>query len=686
VSGDVVSNQASGNISGTVVQAGYIERLTIQVDSGRYRVGNETPAAPSCFVNRDAVRKEIDERIALARAADKPALMFLHGPGGVGKTGAAAYWVEQHAAEFPDGVVYVKLADPERQALESAGEALGAALRKLGVSEADLQATTEDRAAQLRALCRDKKVLLLLDDAANAAQLAYFRPAGPGCVLLATSRWRQLNGLSPDFFGIAVPTLDVEFAHRLVGELLAEHGKSVTADESELIVGAAKGFPIAIELIVSRLISASDRQRARLLRGIADRGWDALAKHDKLLLTAHLDMAYDQLDADAAAAYRVLAAHPGRSFEAELAEHMVGGDPEDVADALELLCDAHLLTVDDNGRFHFHDLAHAHARSKAGPIPSELAWRIVDWYLTYTVTFDRVLSDRPRSGPLYQVESNVEVTRTAALAWLERERVNLAGAVKLAEEAGQADLAWQLCEALWGLYHLHGHYEDWIDTHQVGLVAARRCGNVEAEMRMESQLGSAHLGLGELDKALECFRNSHGLAVSIGHRQGQESALEWQGKIELRRATALEDIELRRANMQEDVELRRAEGQNDVELRRVHAREALRCFDLAWAVADDLREFALLRLQRCRALLVLAEFAAARDEIVPAGEYFKPTAETDNKAKCRLELGRALAGLGEIDEARTAFAMAERLFAEDGSESQRKIAEGLRLQLDNVQE
>ncbi|MFC0547677.1 AAA family ATPase [Kutzneria chonburiensis] len=659
----MVSNQASGNISGTVVQAGYIERLTIQVDSGRYRVGNETPAAPSCFVNRDAVRRKIDERIELARAADKPALMFLYGPGGVGKTGAAAYWVEQHTAEFPDGVVYVKLADPERQVLESAGEALGAALRKLGVSEADLLATTEDRAAQLRALCRDKKVLLLLDDAANAAQLAYFRPTGRGCVLLGAGRWRP-SGLSPDFFGIEVPRLDIEFAHRLVGELLAEHGRSVTAEESAVIVQAAKGFPIAIELIVSRLIGASDRQRARLLRGIADRGWDALAKNDKLLLTAHLDMAYDQLDADAAAAYRVLAAHPGRSFETELAEHMVGGDPEDVADALELLCDAHLLTVDDNGRFHFHDLAHAHARSKAGPIPSELAWRIVDWYLRYTVTFDRVLSDRPRSGPLYQVESNVEVTRTAALAWLERERVNLAGAVKLAEAAGQADLAWQLCEALWGLYHLHGHYEDWIDTHQVGLVAARRCGNVEAEMRMESQLGSAHLGLGELDKALECFRNSHGLAVAIGHRQGQESSLEWQGKIELRRVLAQEDVELRRG----------------------HAREALRCFDLAWAVADDPREFALLRLQRCRALLVLVEFAAARDEIVPAGEYFEPTAETDNKAKCGLESGRALAGLGEIDAARTAFATAERLFAEDGSESQRRIAEGLRLQLDNVQE
>jgi tetratricopeptide (TPR) repeat protein len=664
VSGDVVSNQASGDISGTVVQAGLIERLEIQVGNGRYRVGNETPAAPRCFVNREPVRREIDERIAQARAANKPALVFLRGPGGVGKTGAAAFWIDMHAAEFPDGVVYVKLADPERQVLESAGEALGAALRKLGVSEDELQATTEDRAAQLRALCRDKKVLLLLDDAANAAQLTYFRPTGPGCVLLATSRWRP-SGLSPDFLGVDVPVLDLEFAHRLVSDLLAEHGKSVTAEESEVIVQAAKGFPIAIELIVGRLIRASDRQRARFLRGVAERGWDALAENDKLLLTAHLDMAYDQLDADAAAAYRVLAAHPGRSFEVELAQQAVGGDPEDVVDALELLCEAHLLTVDDNGRYHFHDLAHAHARSKAGAIPPDRAWRIVDWYLKYTVAFDRVLSNRPRSGPLYQVASNVEVTRTAALAWLERERVNLAGAVKLAEAAGHADLAWQLCEALWGLYHLHSHYEDWIDTHQVGLAAARQCGNVEAEMRMESQLGSAHLGLGELDHALECFRDSYRLAASIGHRQGQQSALEWQGKIELRRGHA----------------------QDGIELRQAHAREALRCFDLAWAVADDPREFALLRLQRCRALVVLGEFAAARDEIVPAGEYFEAGgSETDNRAKCRLELGRALAGLGEIDQARAAFVVAERLFAEDGSEPQRKIAEGLRLQLDSEQE
>ncbi|GAA3438757.1 hypothetical protein [Kutzneria kofuensis] len=58
-----------------------------------------------------------------------------------------------------------------------------------------------------------------------------------------------------------------------------------------------------------------------------------------------------------------------------------------------------------------------------------------------------------------------------------------------------------------------------------------------------------------------------------------------------------------------------------------------------------------MRLQRGRALLVLGEFAAGRDEIVLAQHHFELTAETDNKAKCQLELGRALAGLGENEAA-----------------------------------
>jgi hypothetical protein len=107
---------------------------------------------------------------------------------------------------------------------------------------------------------------------------------------------------------------------------------------------------------------------------------------------------------------------------------------------------------------------------------------------------------------------------------------------------------------------------------------------------------------------------------------------------------------------------------------------------LAWAVADDPREFAVLRLQRCRALLKLDEFTAARDEIMAAWQHFQLTTETDNKAKCQLEYGRVLAGLGEVESARAAFVEAERLFAEDGSERQRKVVEGIRVQLESVAE
>jgi tetratricopeptide (TPR) repeat protein len=583
-----VANQASGHVSGTVIQAATIKRLIMQAGRERRAVGLGMPRAAACFVNRDGVHKEADEARARSVAAGEPTQLCFHGPGGIGTTDAAVIWAGRHKDEYSDGVAFIKLSNPDRDERESAGEALGSVLMSFGFAPEDILPTADERAAQLRDFSIGKKLLIVLDDVINAAQVAYFRLTGAGCALVVTSRW-LLRDLGPDF---------------------------------------------------------------RYIR-VDERGWDALDEDAKQLLTTHLDIAYNRLSHRAVAAYRALAWHPGADFDVALAIHILAGDADDAADDLDSLVDAGLLTIEDD-RCRFHDLAQAHARAKTDGSSADLSRRIVEWYLEYTVTFDRTLSSRPRSGPLYQREPSVHVTvaRADALALLERERANLSGAVKLADAAGHDDLVWQLCEALWGLYHLHSHYEDWVDTHQLGLAAAARCGDTEAEMRMASQLGSAHLGLAELDRALQCFRNSQRLAERIGHRQGQESALEWQGKIALRGGDA---------------------------------REALRCFNLAWEVADDPREFAVLRLQRCRALLVLGEFAAARDEIVAAGQYFAPTAETDNKAKCQLELGRALAGLGESDAARAAFVEAVRLFAEDGSERQRKVAEDLRNQLDSEQ-
>jgi tetratricopeptide (TPR) repeat protein len=648
-----VANQASGNLSGTVIQAETIDRVILQAASERRAVGLAAPRPPACFVNRDGVHAKADKHRARAGAAGEPTLICFHGPGGVGTTGAATMWAGRHANEYPDGVYFLKLSNPDRGERESAGEGLGSLLMSLGLEPDDIAPTADGRAAQLRDFGSDKKMMLVLDDVINAAQVGYFRPTGAGCTVLVTSRW-LLRDLGLDFDYVAVPPLEMEYAHRLLGDLLARHDVELTAEESEIIVRAAGGFPAAIELMACQLIGVSAGKRARFLRQVAERGWDALDDDAKQRLVAHLDIAYDSLDSAAAAAYRVLAWHPGADFDVALAAHMIGGDPDDAEDALESLAHAGLLTVEDE-RCRFHDLAQAHARAKADGPSYELSRRIAEWYLDYAVTFDRLLSGRPRSGPLYQQEPSrpLTIARPDALACLERERVNFLGAVKLAEAAGHDDLVWQLCEALWGLYHLHGHYEDWITTHELGLKAAQRCGHAEAEMRMASQLGSAYLGIGELDRAVESFRISHGVAERIRHRQGQESALEWQGKIALRGGDA---------------------------------REALRFYDLAWAVADDPREFAILRLQRCRALLELDDFTAARDEIMAAWQHFQPTMETDNKAKCQLEYGRALAGLGEVGSARAAFAEAERLFAEDGSEGQRKVVEGLRVQLDSVPE
>jgi tetratricopeptide (TPR) repeat protein len=646
-----VANDLSGEVHGSVVQAHQIGQVVVQAAQERRSAGDQAPAPPHGFVNRTSVHEKVDKFVAEAREQGKPALICLYGPGGVGTTGAATVWAKAHRDEFQDGTVYLRLSDPERSERASLGETLGSALSAMGVPAGELRATAEDRAADLRALTADKKVLFLLDDLINPGQVQSFIPTGAGCAVLATSRWLPHQLAISGFRFAEVPPLAVEYTHLLLGNLLASHDIAISADDSEVVVRASGGFPLAIELMAAALFKATPRSRGRLVAAIAERGWNALGDDAKQLLVEHLDFAYERLQAPVAAVYKALAWHPGPVFDVQVAVRALDSSAEDVLDSLDALTTAGLLTlVEEDVRYRFHDLAHQHARTLSTEPDTEVIGRIADWYLQCAVTFDKVLSGRPRSGPLYGLVPDVDVDgrRSVALRWLEAERTNLTAMVELAEGAGHDELAWQLCEALWGIYHLHGHYDDWIATHRIGLAAAKRCGRDEPVMRISSQLGAAHLGVGELDDAQRCFDDSYAAAVRIGHRQGQQSALEWSGKTSLQGGAA---------------------------------HDALAWFAKSWRVAADEREFAILRLQQGRARLRLAEvaaehgelettsdeFEAARGEFESAVRFFRGTAESDNLAKCLSGLGQALGGLRETEAARAALTEAEQLFAADRS-------------------
>jgi tetratricopeptide (TPR) repeat protein len=142
---------------------------------------------------------------------------------------------------------------------------------------------------------------------------------------------------------------------------------------------------------------------------------------------------------------------------------------------------------------------------------------MVSWCVDRAITADLVVMPlRSRVNARYEQLRHrppAFPNAIAALDSLERELTNLLAAQQSAADREWWDLVWQLCEALWGLFLYRKHFEYWVQTHELGIEAARRCGHVVAEARLSVQLGIAHLNLQRFDLAHDLFATALNLSV-----------------------------------------------------------------------------------------------------------------------------------------------------------------------------
>lgn len=602
----------------------------------------QLPQPPAVFVDRDPLLARMSALFEAARLAGRPAYLALHGSAGVGVRSLVHQWYAREAEWFTDGSVRVPLGDGGGDALIA--EALGDVLAELGERRDELPASVAARTNRLRTLTATRRMLLVLEEVDNAAQVSPFLVNAPGSavVVISRSRLRMLDMMefAPP---LSVEPLEERYGLELFERMLGAGWFSEARVAPESVARVCGGYPLAIRATAAQIRNAPEWEAADLIRDLARRGLGALDPESQEYVRDSFDRAYRRLSAAQARAYRlVVGLYPGSTVFTDAAAVLLDQPADQTRKLLSQLAAAQLVTQVAADRFEYHDVAHWHARGVAEadePFPEQLAAvsRVVHWYLAETVRRDRALSDRPRLGPGYRTPEPAPVTRDDALRWLEERRANLRAVVAAAERFQLPEPAWQMCEALWGVYHLHGHHEEWITTHRVGVEAARQLGDARVLMRMTSQLGSALMGVGDLDHAEEAFTESYRWAAECRDAVGAQSALEWLGKI----ATA--------------------RGRFDV---------AAAHFDQSWAIAEanapeheKPRIFALLWLQRARMWVGAKRFDDARPAATRAVDHFRQTGESDNLAKSLL----ALAEAGKGDAAREPGREAAALFRADGS-------------------
>jgi DNA-binding SARP family transcriptional activator len=291
------------------------------------------------------------------------------GTAGAGKTTLALHWAHQVADRFPGGQLYVNLrgfsycgppVPPAR--------AVRGFLRALGVPAAGIPADPDGRAALYRSLLAGRRMLVVLDDASDAAQVRPLLPGSPGCFVLVTSR-RQLTGLVAE--GARPVTLDV-LSQAEARELLARRlGRERTAGQAEALdelAGLCARLPLALSLAAAHAAVRPGVPLAGLAAELRDprTRLDVLDGEDPATsLLAAFCSSYRALSGPAARMFRLLGLVPGPDISAPAAASLAGLSLPQAREALRELARGHLVSEQVPGRFACHDLLRGFAAGRA---------------------------------------------------------------------------------------------------------------------------------------------------------------------------------------------------------------------------------------------------------------------------------------------------------------------------------
>ncbi|MFD0412676.1 tetratricopeptide repeat protein [Streptomyces sp. NPDC127108] len=685
-------NELSGTVHGPAVQAQTVYGgIHIQPPTTPHpppRPPWQLPP-PARITDRTAELRLLERQRRTSGHAGHHTLVAVSGLGGVGKTALALAWLHALRADFPDGQLYADLGAQSPSGPADPGEVIGRFLRALGVPAAQVPAGLAERAALYRSLTSELRLVVLLDDAASAAQVRPLVPGGTG-VTAVTSRWR-MPGLTVDgCHSVQLEPLGVDEAVELLAATLADDRVDAQPEQARALVELCAGLPLAVRVAGARLAARPRRGITTMVRALT-------AEHDRLEglaidgdhnVRAALDLTYQELPPEAARLYRLLGLHPGTEFGdavaiAALARPDPGpggagapprpARPEPAAASpcaaearalLDLLHEANLLTDAEEDRHRFHDLVRLHAAAKA--VQDEPQWeraaalrRIADHYLATATAAEWAVDPQHRTlardhGPGPVLTEEFSAGTEAALDWQERELPNLMAVLRLARTVFPT-VTWQLADALWPLFLRRKFYAEWRAAHDEGLAAAEGLRDTVAQCRMLTSGGVGELGMGCHERALSMFERAARQFRADGDALGHARTLNYRGLAHQRLGRLDEAARYftRAAEALPGVGDVRAGGLArlnlaDVALTRRRPTEAARHATAAHATLRDAGD----TYNAARASVLLGRAHLARDEPDLAESHLSPALTTLRAMSAAYETARTLHALAELAEHR----------------------------------
>ncbi|GAA4184418.1 BTAD domain-containing putative transcriptional regulator [Streptosporangium oxazolinicum] len=501
-------------------------------------VPRQLPVDIARFTGRANDLRKLDE-LLLASSGNVPTVVIsaIAGTAGVGKTALATHWAHRVAARFPDGHLYVNLHGHSLREPVSGLQVLRRFLRALGTAADEIPSELDERTALYRSLVADKRMLVILDNAATPEQVRPLLPGSPLCRTVITSR-DTLRSLSVTH-DVSTITLDVLSADEARALLVIVLGARRLDDEPDMATELARlcgHLPLALKLAAAHL----NDQPALPLRDFVAR----LRQENRLTaldieedpqvgVRAAFELSYRALPETVRRTFRLISLQPGPDIHLEAVAVLTGLSPHETRAAVDTLVNAHLIHILGDRRLAMHDLLGLYGRERGdaedSPADRHAALsRLINWYLH---TVDAAVGQATGEERTLELTTPPPVdTRTfsgvdEALAWLDVELPTLMAMITHAGTGGWPAHSWQTTLTLSRFFYMRDRVDEMVTSHWVALSAVRQLGERRGEAELLKSLSLAYMCTGDYAGYLSHLRQALAVFQDIGDQMGEARVL-----------------------------------------------------------------------------------------------------------------------------------------------------------------
>jgi tetratricopeptide (TPR) repeat protein len=494
------------------------------------------PAPPEDFIGR------AQELAELERALESGGVIIANpeGVAGAGKTALALQLARQVVLSYPDAQFYIDLAGDEVQPLTTAQ-----AMQRIIQAYYPLRRAPEDPQdlkSRYYSVLRGQRALLVMDNAADAAQITELMPPVGSALIVTTSAPVTDAGMTT----MMLEPLSQESAATLLANM------QVPAEKADEIARLCGGLPLALRLaggVMAALGQNNTEMYSHLL---------AETPADQDRLEAIIALALEALPQARLQQFCALAVFAG-GFDSAAAAAVWEIDVYTTQAALEELAQRQLIMQDSiSGRYYLHPCLRQAAKARSNETEQQTAGKHHAIYyqeLLATAEAEAIKGgeDLRQALALFDLE---ELNIRAGQRWVAGNLEAGNGAANLTSNfaaGANSLLAWRLSRSVYRgwlqaavsatarlrdfrrqgqhLLALAGIYRDNSDvklaqeTCEQVLEIACSAGDRYIEATALCHLGNLHAGINELTGAIECFDAALAIAHDIGDQETEAKAL-----------------------------------------------------------------------------------------------------------------------------------------------------------------